>query len=72
MLSLSCKHGRRLLVVVAFSVCTFISLILFFFFQYCINIFGKTAWNSIKAMLNTRYNQQLHWERVHGSDVPPS
>lgn len=48
---LSCKHHWRLLVVVAFSVCTFISLIPLFFFQYCINVFGKTAWNSIKAML---------------------
>lgn len=69
----SCKHHWRLLVV-AFSVCTLISLIPLFFFQYCINAFGETAWNSIKAMLcsNTRYNQLLHWEQVHGSDVSPS
>lgn len=50
-LSLSCKHGWRLLVAVAFSACTFISLIPLLFFQYCINVFRKTARNSIITML---------------------
>lgn len=44
--------------MVAFSICTFMSLIPLSFFQYCMNVFGKTAWNSIKAMLCSQHQMQ--------------
>lgn len=51
-LYLNCKHNSLCWwnFLCAALLDSLMSLILSLFFQYCINIFWKTAWNSIKAM----------------------
>lgn len=51
-LYLNCKHNSLCWwnFLCAALLDSLLSLILSLFFQYCINIFWKTAWNSIKAM----------------------